>query len=251
MQGLIQKLVQRKLLLLSLLANLVMALVCLYLFKELRQTYTDYRHFRALPIGISEATSAQPADNTIVLYGDSRMETWNPAPESDSYQFVNAGIAGETTSEMRRRFEHDVLRLQPDIVIIQAGVNDLTAAVTKGISEPNILVSAMRTNLRYFIATLEDQSIDVIVTSIIPVKPLNLKRKAFWKNSLTDQVNETNSWLKQTTLELNADWFDLDRLYLDEAGALLDNFYYDTLHINRKGYRILNQHLKEYLENFQ
>jgi len=73
MQGLLQKLLQRKLLLLSLLVNLILVLVCLVLFAELRKSYTNYRHFRALSVGISEATSAEPTtDKTIVLYGDSR-----------------------------------------------------------------------------------------------------------------------------------------------------------------------------------
>lgn len=251
MQGLLQKLLQRKLLLLSLLVNLILVLVCLVLFAELRKSYANYRHFRALSVGISEATSAEPTtDKTIVLYGDSRMKIWHPAPESDKYRFVNAGIAGETTSEMRRRFERDVLRLQPDLVIIQAGVNDLTAVVTRGISNPEALITAMHDNLTYFTATLEEQGIDVIITSIIPPKPLNLIRRAFWKDNLTARVNDTNLWLKQTALKLNADWFDLDPLYRDESGKLLDNLYVDSLHISYDGYRVLNEHLSKYLENY-
>jgi len=151
---------------------------------------------------------------------------------------------------MRRRFERDVIRLQPDLVIIQAGVNDLTAVVTRGISNPEALITAMRDNLTYFTATLEEQGIDVIMTSIIPTKPLNLIRRAFWKDNLTARVNDTNQWLKQTALKLNADWFDLDSLYRDESGKLLDNFYVDSLHITYDGYRILNQHLSKYLENY-
>jgi len=151
---------------------------------------------------------------------------------------------------MRRRFERDVIRLQPDLVIIQAGVNDLTAVVTRGISNPEALITAMHDNLTYFTATLEEQGIDVIITSIIPPKPLNLIRRAFWKDNLTARVNDTNLWLKQTALKLNADWFDLDPLYRDESGKLLDNLYVDSLHISYDGYRVLNEHLSKYLENY-
>jgi len=240
---------QRKLLLLSLIANFVLIVFFLLLLFAWRDTYSDYRHFRALPIGISKASGATATDNTIVLYGDSRMETWYPAPESSHYRFVNAGISGETTSEMRRRFEHDVLRLKPDYVVIQAGVNDLTASVTKGIESPDTLVATMRDNLTYFITVLESNNIETIVTSILPVKPLNFKRRIFWNDTLTAQIDDTNRWLQQTTLDLNADWFDLDPYFLNESGNLIDELYYDTLHINYDGYRVLNLHLDQYLKN--
>jgi len=249
MQRLIHFALQRKLLLLSLIANFVLAVFFLLLLIALRGTYSDYRHFRALPIGVSKASTATAADNTVVLYGDSRMETWHPAPESSPYRFVNAGISGETTSEMRRRFEHDVLRLKPDYVVIQAGVNDLTAAVTKGIESPEALVNTMRDNLTYFITALESNNIETIVTSILPVKPLNFKRRIFWNDTLSAQIDNTNRWLQQTTLDLNADWFDLDPYLLDESGNIIDKLYYDTLHINYDGYRVLNLHLDQYLKN--
>ena len=242
-------LAKHKLLLFSAAANILLSMCCILLLSELKQTYTDYRHFRSLGIGTSQATTAESRDNSIVLFGDSRIETWGPAPYSDKYTFINAGVTGETTTEMRRRVERDVIALNPDYVLIQAGVNDLTAAVTKGIKQPDQLVSTMHENFEFFIETLERQNINVIVTSILPALHLNTARKVFWHDTLSKEINLANSKLKATTEALNADWLNLDPLFLDESSQPATDLYYDTLHINKQGYRVLNATLKEFIDN--
>jgi len=240
---------KNKVLTLLLLGNVCLLVVCMTLLSDLKATYKDYRHFRALPIGTSLATDASPTEKSVVLFGDSRIEIWYPYPYSDKYTFINAGVTGETTSEMRRRFEHDVVRLQPDFVLIQAGVNDLTAAVTKGIEQPQLLIDTMHKNLQFFIETLEAKNIDVIVSSILPNKHLDFMRKQFWHDTLSQQVSDANIKLKATTLSLGADWLDLDPLYLDDKGDPINRLFSDTLHINHRGYKVLNKHLKKYIDN--
>jgi len=228
--------------------NIALLSVCFLLFSDLKKTYRDYRHFRALPVGTSSATNASPTEKSMVLFGDSRIETWYPYPYSDKYTFINAGITGETTSEMRRRFERDVIRLQPDYVLIQAGVNDLTAAVTKGIKQPQLLIDTMHHNLRFFIEFMEAKGIDVIVTSILPNQHLSIKRKQFWHDTLGEEVADANIKLKETALSLGANWLDLDPLYRNESGDPINRLFADTLHINQRGYKVLNKHLKEYID---
>ena len=236
--------------LLSVAANIGLLLVCIFIFSELKKVYTHYRHYRVLQIGTSQATSvtAPLDDNTIVLFGDSRIGTWYPDLVSDRFTFINAGVAGETTVEMKRRFQQDVLRLQPEYVLIQAGINDLTASVTKGMEQPEKRLQEMHSNLEFFISSLEQQGIDVIVTSIIPNSRLNLFRRQFWFNTLDDKVRKANSKLQQTTLQAGAEWVDLDPLFLDEHGNPVKELYFDALHINDEGYVVLNSHLQEYLQ---
>ena len=243
------KILKNKFLLFSVAVNIGLLLAFIFVFSELKKVYTHYRHYRVLQIGTSQATSVAvpPGDNTIVLFGDSRIGTWYPDPVSDRFTFINAGVAGETTVEMKRRFQQDVLRLQPEYVLIQAGMNDLTASVTKGIKEPEKLLLDMHNNLDFFVTTLEDQGIDVIVTSIIPNNHLSIFRKQFWFDTLDEEVQQANIKLKQTALQAGAEWLDLDPLYLNQKGKPVQELFFDTLHINYEGYILLNSHLKEYL----
>ena len=46
-------------------------------------------------------------------------------PSSLSFEIINKGVVGELTEQMLARFDSDVIRLSPSIVIILGGSNDL------------------------------------------------------------------------------------------------------------------------------
>lgn len=63
----------------------------------------------------------------VVLMGDSITDNWyNEDPDFfTSNNFVGRGIAGQTASQMLCRFRQDVIALNPKIVAIMAGTNDI------------------------------------------------------------------------------------------------------------------------------
>lgn len=70
----------------------------------------------------------------VVCFGDSITagKEGNPSPiltsklsaEMKGYQFINAGVPGNTTEQAKERFTTDVLNRKPDIVTILFGAND-------------------------------------------------------------------------------------------------------------------------------
>ena len=84
------------------------------------------------------ATAAQPADRTILVMGDSlsagygmsAREGWvsllgqRLAKDRPGWRVVNASISGETSAGGSSRIVGEVLRHQPDVVIIALGAND-------------------------------------------------------------------------------------------------------------------------------
>lgn len=235
------------LLLFSVMANIALLAGITVLCYQLRNIYTDYRHFRALPQGTSEASTlatASVSDRVVVMFGDSRVSKWQPLPEAHGAIYINAGIAGETTTEMQRRFERDVLRHKPDIVVIQAGINDLTAAATHGIMDSEAITAAIETNIEHFCATLRDNGSKVLLTAILPNKKLSLIRRQFWASSLDQSVSDSNSRLQQIAEKTGAVWLDASTLVKTANGDVDASFYTDTLHLNTQGYRVLNNTLE-------
>ena len=233
------------LLALSIATNIVLILTCLIAFQKLTTVYTDYRHFRALPVGVSNAGMSATADNAVVLFGDSRVELWTPPPVLTGKKTINAGVAGETTTEMRRRFDNDVLRHNPQTVIIQAGVNDLTASVTRNIPTPIQLREKMFENLEYFVSTLTAAGTQVVLTSIIPNKELNPLRKLFWHPTLLQTISSSNLKLQQLAEKHQAIWLDIDDVFVDTDNAVRAGLYKDTLHINSEAYAQINARLNK------
>ncbi len=79
-------------------------------------------------------TNAQPSGETIVCFGDSLTYGTGAGP-GESYpsrlakllgrEVINAGVPGDTTADALKRLENDVLALNPRIVLITLGGNDL------------------------------------------------------------------------------------------------------------------------------
>lgn len=69
---------------------------------------------------------------------------------------INAGVPGNNTNDARKRFETDVLQHEPDLVIVQFGLNDSAVDVWKDppARTPRVSLDEYRQNLEHFVTTL-------------------------------------------------------------------------------------------------
>src|SRR3974390_2596692 len=65
------------------------------------------------------------AENRVVFFGDSITDIWKLEDYFPGKPYVNRGIGGQTTPQMLVRFRQDVVDLQPKVVVILAGTNDI------------------------------------------------------------------------------------------------------------------------------
>jgi lysophospholipase L1-like esterase len=80
--------------------------------------------------------SALTSPKTLICFGDSLTEGAIGAAYVDilrerlpaTVRVINAGINGDTTINLLRRFKRDVVPYRPDLVVILVGLNDLTTA---------------------------------------------------------------------------------------------------------------------------
>jgi lysophospholipase L1-like esterase len=84
-------------------------------------------------------------------------------------EVINAGVDGNTTTLARQRFQSDVLRHQPDLVIIQFGLNDSVIELPGGQTEPRVAQAEYEQNLDYFVRSLRMQDAHVILMTQNPV----------------------------------------------------------------------------------
>jgi len=64
----------------------------------------------------------------VVLMGDSVTDMWVQPRFGESFlgkPYIGRGISGQTTPQMLIRFRPDVIALQPRVVVILAGTNDI------------------------------------------------------------------------------------------------------------------------------
>src|SRR4029077_14376385 len=66
-----------------------------------------------------------PGEKRVVIFGDSITDIWHLDEYFPGKLYVNRGIGGQTTPQMLVRFRQDVVNLQPKVVIMLAGTNDI------------------------------------------------------------------------------------------------------------------------------
>jgi|KBSSwiStaDraftv2_1062776.scaffolds.fasta_scaffold70631_2 lysophospholipase L1-like esterase len=176
----------------------------------------------------------------VVLFGDSRIAEWSPEPRlRSSARLVNRGIDGETTEQMKLRFENDILALRPQVVVIQAGINDLVAASLVSGDLRDAIVDRCVGNLKDFARRAAEQGSGVLLLTIIPPARPPLYRWLVWDSAIWGIVDSVNERIGSASA-------NGDVAILDASAALMSNGSWnrgvtkDTLHLTPTGYERLN-----------
>jgi lysophospholipase L1-like esterase len=187
----------------------------------------------------ANAKTAPPAkgEARVVFMGDSITDNWDNEGYGGFFPgrpYVNRGIGGQTTPQMLVRFRPDVIALQPKVVVILAGTNDI--AGNTGL----VPLSAVEDNLASMAELAKTHGIRVVLASVLPVddgdrdaQGLPLMRTRCRPPS---QIAELNHWLRQYANAHGHVYLDYAEMLGDEKGTLKADLADDGLHPNAKGY---------------
>ena len=163
----------------------------------------------------------------IVFLGDSITEFWSIGdPELFEPGVINRGISGQTSSQMLVRFWQDVVRLNPEVVHIMAGTNDL-AENTGYVSD-----EAFKGNIEAMVTLAQSHGIGVILASIPPAGSFG------WRPELNppERISHLNQWIKEYAAQQGAVFVDYHSLLTDDGAKMSADLTHDGVHPHRGGY---------------
>ena len=99
-----------------------------YWRKHDQQLLTDFPWLARFKEADLKLGSPAAGEKRVVFMGDSITEGWHfdaPGGVFAAKPYINRGISGQTTPQMVLRFHQDVIALQPKVVVILAGTNDI------------------------------------------------------------------------------------------------------------------------------
>ena len=167
----------------------------------------------------------------VVFMGNSITEAWaNLHPDFfDSNNYLGRGIGGQTTPQMLIRFTVDVLDLNPKVVVILAGTNDI--AENTGSSSIKMITD----NIKAMAYLAEKENIKVILSSVLPVYDYP------WRPGLkpVSKIEELNAWFQNFTQENGYVYLNYYDSLRDENKGLPKRFSEDGVHPNSIAYRIM------------
>ena len=169
----------------------------------------------------------------VVFMGDSITEEWSNLYPGyfDTKGYINRGIGGQTTPQMLIRFKPDVIDLEPDIVVILAGTNDI--AGNTGPSNVKMITD----NIFSMAELARAHQIKVVLSSILPVFEYE------WAKEIKDvpaTIDSVNDELKKYVNDHGLVYLDYFSSMVDERKGLNKDYTYDGVHPNQDGYILMS-----------
>lgn len=186
-------------------------------------------------------TPPAPRERRVVFFGDSITDNWDAEGFGGFFlgrPYVNRGIGGQTTSQMLLRFRQDVLDLDPAVVVILAGTNDV------GGNAGPVDDATIQANLKSMADLAAYNGIQVVLSSILPVS--DGKKRAdgttyVWTEGRPNaRLRGLNEWLKSYTSANAFTYLDYATPMTAADGTLRSDLTDDGLHPNAAGYAVMN-----------
>lgn len=207
----------------------ILVLLSLFAFlkKSNAQDWANLAKYKA----VNEKLLTLPTDeNRVVFMGNSITEGWTKSFfENPSY--INRGIGGQTTPQMLVRFRQDVIQLNPKVVLILAGTNDIA-----GNTGPMTL-EEIRDNILSMVELAEANGICPIVCSVLPAYDYP------WRPGLAPNIKipKLNSMLKNIAEEKGVQYLDYFAAMADDRNGLPSELTTDEVHLTKEGYAIMEK----------
>ena len=179
------------------------------------------------------------ASDRIVFMGDSITEGWSYF-DPQMFQepsFVNRGIGGQTTPQMLMRFRSDVIALDPEAVVILAGINDIAG------NTGSASVEEIAGNIIAMAELAAANDIKVLLCSVLPAIDFP------WSPGLqpAPKVKALNALIKGYAEEKGHTYVDYYSATVDDQGGLrVPEFTSadDLVHPNIAGYKVMEALLR-------
>ena len=182
-------------------------------------------------------------ENRVVLMGNSITEGWVfMRPEFfENRDYINRGIGGQTTPQMLLRFRPDVVDLNPKVVLILAGTNDI--AGNTGFTPLETIIG----NIKSMAEIANANGIEVVISSILPAI------EYLWKPGLNPapKIISINKQLKAYAQQNNFIYLDYFTAMVDDNDGLKVPDYTaadDLVHPNVAGYLVMEKLAEKAIE---
>lgn len=205
--------------------------------KKINDSWIDWANFKKYEADNNKVEPPVKNETRVVFMGNSIFEGWiRLRPEFFSGKpYFDRGISGQTTPQMLLRMYDDVIALQPDIMVLKAGIND--------IAENNASYNPDHTldNIKAMAQLARFNKIKVILCSVLPASDFK------WRPGLQpgDKVIALNEAIKKFATENKFYYLDLYSAVVDDNKGMRKEYASDGVHPTVEGYKVMEPLLED------
>ena len=217
--------------------NLVFIILLTFATLSVNAQKHDFANWKRYADANKELGLPAKGEKRVILMGNSITDGWPKArPEFFAEnQLIGRGISGQTSYQFQLRFREDVIKLQPKVVVINYGTNDIaenTGEYNEDLTFGN--VCSMVEIARY-------NKCKVILASCLPAEGFS------WRPAITDamqKIRSLNARVKAYAEKNHIPYVDyFSALVSDDGRRMNPDYARDTpgVHPNEKGYEVMEK----------
>lgn len=178
----------------------------------------------------------------IVFVGDSITQEFHLHEYFPNLPIYNRGIGGDTTAGLLTRMDESIFALKPSTIVLQMGTNDFPVS---GL-EADVSIANLTKVVNQIKLTLPNTKL--ILVSVYPIHEptLNLGQPILAKQRTNARLMNINEGIRQLK---GVEFVDLYPRLLDEHHQLNMTLSRDGLHLNAKGYQVVQTALKHFIKH--
>jgi len=166
----------------------------------------------------------------VVFMGDSITRNWitvDPAFFREGR--IDRGISGQTTAQMLLRFGPDAVALNPKVIHLMAGTNDVAA------NAGALAIESTKANITAMADLAKANRISLVIGAIPPAASFP------WRDRIApvDDIRALNRWLREFAASRGLPFIDYFAALGTAEGAAREGLTRDGVHPNADGYRIM------------
>ena len=204
---------------------------------KIDESWINWTNFKKYANQNMEAKSKQKGDIRVVFLGNSIFEGWSSARPDffNNKPYYNRGISGQVTAQMLLRFQEDVVNLDPDVLVLKAGINDI--AENAGPYDQQKTLN----NIKSIVQLAKANKIKIVLCSVLPAN------RFVWRPALTpaDKVIDLNAALQAYAKQANVLYLDLYAAVVDDKKGMKAAYAKDGVHPTVEGYKVLEPLVEE------
>lgn len=158
---------------------------------------------------------------------DSMLSAWYPEL---NIRVVNAGFSGNSSRDLLKRFDTDVVDLNPDWVSICIGINDVWRQFDLPyITEWHVSVEEYEKNVEEMILRIKDKVKGVFIMSPYIIEPLR-------EDAMRKRMDEYVAVCEKLSKKYGCEYIDLQLLFENYCKVQHSSYIaWDRIHPNQKG----------------
>lgn len=202
----------------------------------------DWANLKRYAQANKELPAPAKKEKRVVFMGNSITGGWvKHSPEFfTENNYIGRGISGQTSYQFLVRFREDVINLQPKLVVINAGTNDV--AENTGPYNADITFG----NIVSMVELAKANKIKVILTSVLPASGFR------WNKQITDAANRIADLNDRIEAYAKAHKIPYVDYYKDMVSgperSLNPAYSKDGVHPTKEGYAVMEALIKPVIE---